>query len=340
MIAPAPLPVAVQRSTLQLGDLSVTFHRTLRIPDDGREYPLPPSLGHFPLHRVDDFADRVPASWRAHGGVFLPMFQREAMWLGFAPRLYWSPTALKVAVGMVNAVSGKPWRQKLDGGGQDYLVCPPQPWLDGINAGDGTIKQFVAMPLGMGYTVEGQVTGEERFGGIQLVAIAPKPGRFHEPREADRRLRRSASFAPIAGGHFATAAEMGLGAGGTMRQKVYPDPHGIDTWDELRFGRVYVHIVNSQLYAQITGRIPPQSPVSARTYTEHGYPWFDLYDEHLGDVEPSPVFEDVKTIAELDAEKGFEGQQDDSSFDMPPSQVVTHGSKTAVRDGEWDDGAA
>jgi hypothetical protein len=34
------------------------------------------------------------------------------------------------------------------------VVCPDQPWLDGINAGDGYIRQFVAMPLGMGYTAK------------------------------------------------------------------------------------------------------------------------------------------------------------------------------------------
>ncbi|MCJ7532589.1 MAG: hypothetical protein MUO64_16365 [Anaerolineales bacterium] len=71
----------------------------------------------------------------------------------------------KVAVGKVNAVSAKPWEQKLLPGEDDYLVCLPQPWLDGINAGEGYIRQFVAMPLGMGYTVEAQVTGEEKFGG-------------------------------------------------------------------------------------------------------------------------------------------------------------------------------
>ena len=74
---------------------------------------------------------------------------------------------------------------------------PAQPWLDGINAGDGFIKQFVAMPLGMGYTVEGQVTGEERHGGLQLVCFDPKPGRFPDqpPRAGARRARRRDVFA-------------------------------------------------------------------------------------------------------------------------------------------------
>ena len=61
----------------------ITFQRTLRIPDDNRDYPLPPGLGAFPLRHVDDHLDTTPAAWGRHGGVFLPMYQAEAMWLNF-----------------------------------------------------------------------------------------------------------------------------------------------------------------------------------------------------------------------------------------------------------------
>jgi len=45
---------------------SIDFQRTLRIPDDGENYPLPPGLGRFPLRHVDDFAENVPAGWIRH----------------------------------------------------------------------------------------------------------------------------------------------------------------------------------------------------------------------------------------------------------------------------------
>ena len=64
-------------NVLEVGDVRLTFQRTLRIPDDGRAYPLPPGLGAFPLRRVDDYASRVPEGWAERGGVFLPMYQRE-----------------------------------------------------------------------------------------------------------------------------------------------------------------------------------------------------------------------------------------------------------------------
>src|SRR5512140_2012383 len=178
------LKITAKNDLVSFGDgFSLNFQRTLRIPDDGKNYPLPPGLGAFPVRQVEQYKTRVPASWAEHGGVFIPMYQREALWISFRAR-DWKPNAVKVAVGKINAVSGKPWSQQLDKGKEDYLVCPPQPWLDGINAGDGFIRQFVAMPLGMGYTVEGQVTGEERFGGIQIIVYEPKPGRF--PDEAPR----------------------------------------------------------------------------------------------------------------------------------------------------------
>ena len=86
---------------------------------------LPPGLGAFPLRLVRDYASRVPAGWAARGGVFLPMYQREAMWLSFAG----APHALKVGVGKVCAVSGERWSDGLRAAPQNYVVVGPQPWL-------------------------------------------------------------------------------------------------------------------------------------------------------------------------------------------------------------------
>jgi hypothetical protein len=144
------LRVSIEADRVRVGPrFAVHYQRTLRIPDDGKTYPLPPGLGPFPVHRVRDYADRVPASWKEHGGVFLPMYQREALWLAFdaAP---WKPNAVQVGVGGVNAVSGEAWDERLRADPQNYLVCPEQPWLDGINTGDGRVRQFVAMPLAPG----------------------------------------------------------------------------------------------------------------------------------------------------------------------------------------------
>ena len=334
------LEVKVKEDTLVFGDgFALNFQRTLRIPDDGGTYPLPPGLGTFPVCKVEDYEERVPDTWVEHGGVFIPMYQREALWISFRSR-YWKPNAVKVAVGKVNAVSGKPWNQELASDENDYLVCPPQPWLDGINAGEGYINQFVAMPLGMGYTVEAQVTGEEKFGGIQLIVYEPKPGRFpDEPPQLTRVAYRAAPsvtsamalHAPVGG------TEMGLAAGGKMKQKIYPDPHGKDTWDENNFGRVYVHIVNSLMYREITGNEPPPTPVTAKTYSQYGLPWFDLYDDKMGDLSAPDELKKIKTVKEMDKEKGFTSQQDDTSIDVPDDKIIKYklGSDEEVTDGNW-----
>jgi hypothetical protein len=105
------------------------------------------------------------------------MYQREALWIGFdGPE--WQPHAVKVGIGLINVLSGDRWTENLHADPQDYIVCPPQLWLDGINAGEAFVRQFVAMPLGSGATVEGQLTGHESFGGIQLAVIAPKSDRL------------------------------------------------------------------------------------------------------------------------------------------------------------------
>ncbi len=321
------------------GGFSLTFQRTLRIPDDGKAYPLPPGLGAFPIRRVADYAERVPQSWREHGGVFIPMYQREALWINFHAR-HWKPNAVKVAVGKVNAVSGEVWHQELRADEKDYLVCTPQLWLDGINAGEDTIRQFIAMPLGMGYTVEAQVTGKEEFGGIQIIVYEPKAGKFPDtPPPMMMRTERSApspAALPMAAMSFDAleGGEMGLAAGGTMKQKIYPDPHGIETWDAENFGRVYVHIVNSMMYREITGEEPPPTPVTAKTYAQHGFPWFDLYDDHLNDIEAPDRLKNVKSVKEMDNEKGFAAQQDDSPVEV--GYVVRYKvDPNNVGDGKW-----
>lgn len=320
------LPIGLDGDHLHIGrHLAVSFQRTLRIPDDGNVYPLPPSLGTFPLRRVADYADRVPASWRARGGVFMPMYQREAMWLSF--RSSWPPVALKVGVGKVDAISGEAWTESLDAKQQNYLVCPDQPWLDGINSGDGTIRQFVAMPLGMGYTVEGQLTGQESEGGLQLKAFDAHPERL--PKVPSPRFEVLACAVPMDAG-------MGLAAGGQMQQEIFPDEYGLDVWDTRRAGRVFVHLADSMAWREITGEEPPPTPISARTYSDHGFPWYSLYDEGRGDVSASTRLKKVKSVGEMDGSNGFTKQQDDRPIGLPGPQVVELGRPEGAVDlGEW-----
>jgi hypothetical protein len=155
---------------------SIHFQRTLRIPDDEQTYPLPPGLGAFPLRHLDDYARRVPAEWVKRGGVVMPMHQSEAMWVSFRARGAWPayPFAVKIATGKINAVTGDEWEPHLNRDPQDYMVIPEQPWLDGYCVEKGIIRQFVAMPLGEGYTAEEQITGAAKYGGLQVIVYPMK----------------------------------------------------------------------------------------------------------------------------------------------------------------------
>jgi len=151
---------------------SIDFQRTLRIPDTDKTYSLPPGLGSFPLRHAEDFASNLPSKTGERGGVILPMWQAEAMWLHFrndGPEYDLDfPVAIKIAAGKINAVTGEAWRPGLHRAPQDYMVSPDQPWLDGFAIEKGVIRQFVAMPLGAGYSVEEQLTNESEWGGIQI----------------------------------------------------------------------------------------------------------------------------------------------------------------------------
>ena len=174
------LPLAIDEDQLLFGrHTRVSFNRTLRVPEDGKKYPLPAGFGRLPILKVEDYAGRVPEQWLEQGGFIIPLYQREALFLEFSG-VEWRPAIGKVSVGRINAITGKQHDLKLRPHRQDYVVIPEQRWLDGINSGDGTVSQFVAMPLGRGYTVEAQLTDEEQHGGFQIAVFEPRKGRFPE----------------------------------------------------------------------------------------------------------------------------------------------------------------
>jgi len=330
---PSPLaPSTVEilpHDALRVGDVTVSFQRTLRIPDDGRRYPLPPGLGRFPIRPVDAYGERVPAAMREKGGVMIPMHQREAMWLHFSG----PPRALKVGVGKVCAITGEPWRSGLSARPQGYVVTGVQPWLDGIATGTGTIRQFVAMPLGMGYTVEGQLTGEERHGGLQLEAFAPKPGRLPPPPPPPPMAAMALGGPLMAMAPAPRAASMGLAAGGRMEQKIYPDPHGVDTWDPAVHARCFVHIVAAEAWREITGEEPPATPITPQTYAQHGYPWFQLDDAHQPALAGSEKLAAVKSVAEKDTATFGAPLGDERPVAAWPVKLLAR--LGLVRDGGW-----
>ncbi len=314
----------------EAAEMSLDFKRTLRIPDDGRDYPLPPGLGSFPIRHVDDYADRLPELWRKHGGVMLPMHQSEALWLNFKSDY---PFAVKVATGKINAITGETWRDGIHRDPQDYMVIPKQPWLDGYCIEEGSIRQFVAMPLGNGYTVEEQITGEAAHGGLQIVAYPMKAEAYRRMRERSEMRRR-----PLDQGYMFKSLDMmedmGLAQGGRMRQEVYEDPDSFDVWDTRTSSRCFVHIANSLAWGAITGTEPPTRPLSAWQYSRAGLPWFDLYGTDGTALNGAAPFNEVKTVKEMGEEKGEKPLPENKSLEGDLQHVrVERSSSRIVREG-------
>lgn len=287
----------------------IEFQRTLRIPNNGHDYPLPPGLGSFPLRHLDDYADNLPPAWSSRGGVIMPMRQAEAMWVNFGGRRGRGyPCAVKVAAGKINAVTGELWANGLNQDPQDYVVAPNQPWLDGYCVEKGAVRQFVAAPMGEGHTAEEQLTGASMHGGIQLIVYPMKAERYVAiARE------RSAIFQSLAAGELefrggARSMDMGLAPGGRMKQEIYDDHHGLDAWDQRHSSRCFVTIANAAVWQAITGERPPGKPPSVADYENAGLPWFDFYDGEREALTGSKLLAGLKSyLAEVHA-AGNEGQ--------------------------------
>ncbi len=290
--------------------LRVEFQRTLRIPDDGRDHSLPPGLGEFPLRHVDDMSGPVPPAWESHGGVVLPMYQSEAMWLNFHAE--WDderdvryPFAVQIAAGKLNAATGEAWSEGLSADPQDYLVVPQQPWLDGFCVDKGVIRQFVAMPLGSGYSAEEQITGKAEHGGVQI-AVRPMKREVFERRFPQRESVGRYEVFDSGEVHACCSSgpDMGLGAGGRMRQEIYDDPYDIDDWESETRSRCFVHLCNSLVWRALEGNNPPSPPPTAREYDRYGLPWFDWYDDKHAAIDATEVLRKLKSVREIGEEKG------------------------------------
>ena len=314
-------------------ELSIDFQRTLRIPDDDSSYPLPPGLGCFPLKHIDDY--KVPPSCTERGGVMLPMYQSEALWINFnrpyiEERGTSYPFAIKIAAGKINAVTGGQWENELNRNPQDYLVSTRQPWLDGYSVEKGLVRQFVAMPLGSGYSAEEQLTGKAEHGGLQII-VCPMKAEVFEKRFPVRRDTEAGIKYVMS--ETCMPSEMGLAPGGKMRQEIYKDPFKLSDWDHNTSSRCFVHIANSLVWRAITGEHPPTTPVTAKEYNGHGMPWYDYYDDNAEALVGSDTLAKLKSIVQKAAGKKDNPLPENES--VKPEKIKVLKDSRTVREGRF-----
>jgi hypothetical protein len=310
---------------MKIGPLDLTIHRTVRVADGRSPSNLPPSLGRCKIYKVSDYKDRCPENWEPDA-VFVGLHDVEALWLSFHTS---KPLALLIGAGGVNALTGEKLGTKLVEGG--YCVTPPQPWLDGWkSSGDGSVYQFVAQRYegGKGNTVAEQLIGEESKTGAIGIAVfeSKEPLKSkHGPAEGYTGSANSDEFnwknssmvydsavmskslgethtmcatSPIRSssmrkGRVSRMSEMGVGKGGKITQKIYPDPYGLDVWKDAPTAVSAIYIVNAKELEEITGDVIPK-PVG---YENYGGNWFGLEDSTESDVPGSEKFTGLKSAA-------------------------------------------
>jgi len=96
-------------------------------------------------------------------------------------------------------------------------------------------------------------------------------------------------------------SEMGLAAGGKMKQKIYPDSKSnFNRYNIKKVTRVFVNIANGTMWNKITNKELPESPLNPQIYKTYGYPWFKLYDDNMNDVDASDELSNIKSIKEIE----------------------------------------
>ena len=351
---------------MKIGPLDITFHRTVRVSEGRAPSNLPPSLGHMKVYNVKDYRTNCPASWE-DDAVFVALHETEALWMSFNNS---NPVAALVGAGGINAITGEKLGTKLEK--DNYLVAPPQPWLDGWKAEDSTVYQFVGTEYkgGEGNTVGEQLIGaESKTGGIGIAVFEPidrtKLKKEHAPSEmfgggAYLNEVQVASFSGVpdnqGSGYVdkitfhdsletmtptnyygsspicASAAsfsskgltrkgltrsmmpEMGVGKGGKITQKIYPDPYGLEVWKDAPVAVGVIYLVNAQVAAEITG----ETVAAPSTHDAYNGKWFGLQDADKADVAGSEKFAGLKSAA-----SAFPGNTDNVTEKIPIQTATT-----------------
>jgi hypothetical protein len=209
----------------------------------------PHNLGALPLHRVSDYSQYLPITWREEGSISVPLLPDEAVWLGFAGTTE-RPNAVRISPEDINAVTGKLSRPGFHSHMQDYLVCPPQLHWDGVWRG-GTLEPFAAPIL----TRETGI-----FKTLRVTVYEALPGISFREREVPPR---------------GIPVPVQVASDGPANREfcaVIPDPYVTETWDENSGTTVCVRFVEPALYESVTGKVAPP-PVSRKdVFTRYRLP--------------------------------------------------------------------
>lgn len=253
----------------------ILFQRSFRLGEAGDPLLGPGRGGYWP-DPIDEYTGHLPLAWQRHGGVLLPMYQSEALWLRFFGEY---PCAIKVAVGSTNGLTGKGWHPPLARRPQDYLVTPDQPWLLGYFDEPGRLQQFVPAPLTAGRR-NTQPPLDEAAVTMEVVVFPLKSEAYREWQEMEsHHYFADADTCNCLGSACSLEKDQDRNPEGRMQLEIPGDDYGWENWDQSRAQGCFIYLLNSRQYQDITGREPAQTPLTEEDYMAANMTWNQTYAE-------------------------------------------------------------
>jgi len=268
-------------------DFTVTLMKTIRVSNDSQTHHLPPAGGSFQF-------------FMHHHSQIVPMSDKEAMWFSFSSSFDSTPVAVKILAGGINTITGEKEtgdarsvliNNEPNGYGQNYMIVPGQPWLSGFKTKDNKVRQFIAVTLGKGLSVEEKLE-KTQTGGIQFIVFPIKQETLQKldkkyilPRstwqegpfglENDDGLVECCLMLEDLNEKSETLEVMGLGAGGEIAQEIIASPFVADDFDPAKAKYIELQLVNDKQFCELNRLpAPPRQPTEAE-YTNAGGLWFD-----------------------------------------------------------------
>jgi hypothetical protein len=105
---------------------------------------------------------------------------------------------------------------------------------------------------------------------------------------------------------------LAVAAGGHIEQVIVPDIYKLDQWDTENVVMFNMQLFDATTFESVLGIKAPPTPIDAKTYARHGYPFFDLYQEPSGIEGEFPV----QSVGDLDKVKSTNLETHEAEKDL------------------------
>lgn len=173
----------VINSKIFIGDVCISFNRTLRVPLEDTIYKAPPALGIFPVYCKNQYRASAPSTWASNDFflavrknclyLYLKMFPWEAMMIEIAckNKQQQQNIAIKLNCNQINLLNGRTFVPLLCAEDNDHMLISGTNnasgmWIDGAFATPDLVRQFAICPITSHCAFE--------LAKLQLFLFAPK----------------------------------------------------------------------------------------------------------------------------------------------------------------------